>query len=419
MGMTTASTPLGLLKPLCELCGKVAPPHHGDTRRGGFVRVRMPACGSDESLHVWACEACVPSQKGPFPPSLTPQQKRTLDRVRGEQGCVSDREVASSPALVQSLSEGDSIRLGVDELAAWYLLSSVRGVGPKATAAIHAAGLKPAQLIEDPGLYPLKGKRAKDVVAAMRALTEKERASASEFAKSQLQRAQKLGATIISYDDVEYPPLVRDSNNPIPILWARGNKSILRLERTVACVGSRDIRVPYSELQAAFVDVAVQEGFVITSGFAMGADSVSHRRALERGGSTICVMPCGVDLVFPPENRKLWHELMDSGQAVFLSEFALGRRAGSLTLRKRNKLIVAAAQGVLVGQTSKSGGAMNAFRFGLEQKKPVATFEPDGTDATSGNKEIMESTKGTTLALPATPEIEDYRRWLHELSFLT
>ena len=382
------------------------------------MRVRVPASGSAESLQVWACEACVPPQKGLFPPSLTPQQKRTLDKVRSEQGCVADHAVVSTPVLPERLGELESSRLGVDELAAWHLLSSVRGVGPRATAAIHASGLKPAQLIENPDLYPLEGKRAKQVVTAIRALTNKERESAGDFAKNQLQRAKKLGADIISYDDVDYPELVRLSNNPIPILWVFGNKSILRSMRTVACVGSRKIRIPYSELQAAFADVAVQEGFVIASGFAMGADSLGHRRALEGGGSTICVMPCGVDRVFPPENRKLWHRLLESDRAVFLSEFALGRRAESLTLRKRNKLIVAAARGVLVGQTSKSGGAMNAFRFGLEQKKPVATFEPDGTDATSGNKEIIDSTKGNTSSFPTTPEIEDYRQWLHELSSL-
>ena len=383
------------------------------------MHVRLPACGSDESLQVWACEACAPRQKGLVMLSLTPQQQRTLDRVRGEQGCVAEREVASSRPSSQSPSEGESNRLSVEQLAAWHLLSSVRGVGPKAAAAIHAAGLTPAQLLENPDLYPLKGKRSTDVVTGMRALTDSDRASASKFAQSQLQRARELDATIIFYDDVDYPPLVRDSNNPIPILWVRGNKSILRSKKTVACVGSRNIRSPYSELQAAFADVAVEEGFVITSGFAMGADSVGHRRALEGGGVTICVMPCGVDLIFPPENRELWHELMNSDRAVFLSEFALGRRAASLTLRKRNKLIVAAARGVLVGQTSKSGGAMNAFRFGLEQKKPVATFEPDGTDYTSGNKEIKESAKGNTSALPATPVVEDYRRWLRALSFLT
>lgn len=305
--------------------------------------------------------------------------------------------------------------LDLEELAGWLLLSSVRGLGPRAAAAIHAAGIRPIDVIESPDLYPLRGKRAQAVVEALRTLTDAHRESAWRFAAAQVRRAREIDATIISYGDIDYPPLVWDSNNPLPILWARGNTSILQSRKMVACVGSRRISSYYSKLQAAFVDAAVQRGFVITSGFAMGADSVGHRRALERGGTTVCVMPCGVDLVFPPENRTLWKELLESGQAVFVSEFALGRRAEGLTLRKRNKLIVAAARGVLVGQTSKSGGAMNAFRFGLEQKKPVATFEADGTDGTSGNAEIIESEKGATTRLPTPGTMEEYTRWLSEL----
>ena len=57
-------------------------------------------------------------------------------------------------------------------------------------------------------------------------------------------------------------------------------------------------------------------------------------------------MPCGVDLVFPPENRLLWRELLNYENAVFVSEFPLGTKAAALTLRKRNKLIVAFARGV-------------------------------------------------------------------------
>ena len=309
--------------------------------------------------------------------------------------------------------------LSAEELGAWHLLMSVRGLGPRAAAAIHAAGLTSMELTDDPDLYPLRGKRAHAVVEALKTLTDADRESAHVFAKTQIRRAREIDATIISYGDVDYPPLVWDSNNPIPILWARGNASILRSRKMVACVGSRTITPYYSRPQAAFVDIAVQEGFSITSGFAMGADSVGHRRAIKEGGTTVCVMPCGVDLVFPPENRTLWHELMDSGRAVFVSEFSLGRRADSLTLRKRNKLIVAAARGVLVGQTSKSGGAMNAFRFGLEQKKPVATFEADGTYGTSGNDEIMKSVKGHVSALPTSSGLEDYRRWLRGLCSLT
>ena len=57
-----------------------------------------------------------------------------------------------------------------------------------------------------------------------------------------------------------------------------------------------------------------------------------------------------------------------------MSELGFGVRASALTLRKRNKLIVAFARGVLVAQSAKDGGAMNAYRFAVEQKKPVATF---------------------------------------------
>ena len=84
------------------------------------MHVRLPSCGPEESLQVWACEACVPRQKELLLLSLTPQQKRTLDRVRGEQGCVAEREVASSPVSSQAPSESESGRLGVEELAAWH-----------------------------------------------------------------------------------------------------------------------------------------------------------------------------------------------------------------------------------------------------------------------------------------------------------
>jgi predicted Rossmann fold nucleotide-binding protein DprA/Smf involved in DNA uptake len=74
--------------------------------------------------------------------------------------------------------------------------------------------------------------------------------------------------------------------------------------------------------------------------------------------------------------------------AVAVSEFPFGTLASKLTLRKRNKLIVAFARGVLLSQTSSDGGAMNAYRFASEQHKPIATFAGDGTNRTSGNEQI-------------------------------
>ena len=78
-------------------------------------------------------------------------------KVRGEQGPVTDREVAAiSHASSTSPNAGASGGLGIGELAAWHLLDSVKGLGPRAAYAVHTAGLKPDRLLADPGLYPLK-----------------------------------------------------------------------------------------------------------------------------------------------------------------------------------------------------------------------------------------------------------------------
>ena len=414
--MADTATPLGVFAPRCELCGDPAPPRHGDPRRGGFLDVMSEADGTSR---VWACKTCG-RRDGKLPQRrITPTESQILKRVRSEQGTIANREVLDVTGLTPKDTSRDVARLDAKQISDWHLLSSVRGVGPVAAAAVHSAGLTAAEVIEDPRRFPLKGKRAASIVKSIGALTRHEREGSLAFANSQLRQSEDHAVTIIGYEDADYPPLVRDSNNPVPILWARGNLSILRSRRAVACVGSRGIREPYSDLQEAFVETAVQEDFVIVSGFAMGADSIGHRRALQAGGKTICVMPCGADSFFPPENQRLWHQLLDSGQAVFVSEFALGRRAEKLTLRKRNKLIVAASQGVLVGQSSRSGGAMNAFRAGLDQKKPIATFDPDETDETSGNEEIRSAAGRGTSAFPVMPAAQEYRQWLAALSSST
>jgi predicted Rossmann fold nucleotide-binding protein DprA/Smf involved in DNA uptake len=126
-------------------------------------------------------------------------------------------------------------------------------------------------------------------------------------------------------------------------------------------------------------------------------------------------MPGGLDRPFPPENRPLWDELLLYPGAAFVSELGFGVRASALTLRKRNKLIVAFAKGVLVAQSAKDGGAMNAFRFAVEQKKAVATFAADDSGETSGNRAIAAETWTKTFPVDR-PDPEAYAEWLRQLS---
>jgi predicted Rossmann fold nucleotide-binding protein DprA/Smf involved in DNA uptake len=86
-------------------------------------------------------------------------------------------------------------------------------------------------------------------------------------------------------------------------------------------------------------------------------------------------------------------------------------------LRKRNKSIVAFSLGVLVSQTSNTGGAMNAYRFAIEQKKAIATFQDDGTDDTRGNRDIASAEKVKAKVFRfGGGSGEEYVSWLRGLS---
>jgi DNA processing protein len=300
------------------------------------------------------------------------------------------------------------------ELTSVYALESIKGFGPQKFRELRIEGLFPADVLEDPKRLPITGKRGDTFRSEIAQLvTDGSLKSLEQRALRQIERAREESASIALYFNDHYPPILRDSNNPVPVLYIKGDISLLHRPRAVACVGSRDIQDPYASRQSGFASNAAEQDWLIVSGFALGADSVAHRAARTAGGATVCVMPCGLDRPFPPENKELWKEFTRYSGAVMLSEFAFGTQAVSLTLRKRNKTIVGLALGVLIGQSSNKGGAMNAYRFGKEQHKPIATFTPDGREATSGNEEILQS-HGTVF--PADhDDAGEWDRWLRSL----
>ena len=343
-------------------------------------------------------------------------------------------ELARERALITPAAEHE-VGIGRDDLASLLLLESVRGFGPQKFKELHEAGLSASDVLREPGRLPTSGKRGDAFRAEISSLDSDARDLAEARAVRQLVRAHDHKAHIVTLGDPHYPANVYASNNPIPILYVRGDLGLLGATQAVACVGSREIGPPYSDLHREFASHAAKRGFTIVSGFALGADSIGHHAAVDANGATTLVMPCGLDRPFPPENKRFFEELLDYKKAVIASEFPFGTGASALTLRKRNKLIVAFARGVLLSQTSATGGAMNAYRFALEQHKPIATFKGDGTKRTSGNEAIERGEESApkrgaagqqqlehTVAGPATvfpADASDPRpwdKWLQRLS---
>lgn len=303
-----------------------------------------------------------------------------------------------------------------DLLGAIYALESVPGFGPVKFRALHQAAINPQTAVQQPDLLPLTGNRGIQLKAAISKLTPSDLARFEAQAAEQIERTKECGASILTHYESGYPSRVYNSNNPVPALYVQGNSSVWANSAAVAVVGSRKTRDPYAACARMFALAATRLGLTIASGFAKGSDSIGHAAAHESNGRTVCVMPCGVDPLFPPENRDLWNQLLRYPNAAFVNEFRFGLRASALTLRKQNKLIAAFSAGVLVVQSSKTGGAMNAYRFAREQRKAIATFRSDGTDDTTGNAKITSNRSARTQTFDPKSENSQFDSWLRTLS---
>lgn len=325
------------------------------------------------------------------------------------------RSGVDDAAIASARDAAPEVGISVEDLTALYILDSIKGLGPQACKELHASGARASDACNNPDLLPTKGKRGDKLREQLRAAQNRDHRELFERAVRQILAAAKYRAKILSYAHPSYPSNLYQSSYPVPILYVRGSVGVLQEKKTVACVGSRKIRAPYDEWESRFARTACSAEFTIISGFALGADSIAHRTAWQSGGKTICVMPGGLDRPFPPENKELWKSLLEYSGAVMVSELPFGRTASSLTLRKRNKLIVAFSRAVLIAQSSEKGGAMNAYRFALEQRKRVATFTPEAGDDTSGNALVAASQPDAVLMT----EDWTFERWLQKLSSAT
>jgi DNA processing protein len=186
--------------------------------------------------------------------------------------------------------------------------------------------------------------------------------------KKELAMAAKLGVWIINAADKRYPPALKQIYDPPPVLYIKGT-----LERAdslaIAIVGSRRHSTYGAEQASRFAHMLASAGFTIVSGMARGIDTAAHRGALSASGRTIAVQGCGLANVFPPENKKLYGLITDSGACM--SELPLEYEALSENFPPRNRIISGLAMGVIVIEASAKSGALITVKAALEQNREV------------------------------------------------
>jgi DNA processing protein len=189
-----------------------------------------------------------------------------------------------------------------------------------------------------------------------------------EDAAGQHEKMAQAGAVLITFGDPRYPQLLREIFDPPIILFARGRVELLE-SLAVAVVGTRR-PTPYGLAVAERLsgDLA-HAGLTIVSGMARGVDTASHKGALAGGGDTIAVLGCGVDVVYPAENRKLAAELAAKG--LLVSEFPMGATAFPQNFPIRNRIISGISLGVLVVEGAQYSGSAITAKLAMDQGREV------------------------------------------------
>ena len=208
-------------------------------------------------------------------------------------------------------------------------------------------------------------------------------------AVEQQQKLLNTGAELITLNDPRYPQGLREIFDPPMMLFARGRMELLASE-AIAVVGTRR-PTPYGMAVAERLSADLAKaGLTIVSGMARGIDTAAHRAALEESGDTIAVFGCGVDVVYPSENRRLYDQIIDRG--LLLSEFPMGTPAYPQNFPIRNRIVSGISLGVLIVEGAQHSGSAITAKLAMEQGREVFAVPGNITSKMSWGPNLLIKT---------------------------
>jgi DNA processing protein len=212
---------------------------------------------------------------------------------------------------------------------------------------------------------------------------------------AEVKKVQAAGIRVLTWEDPDYPSLLRHIHNPPALLYVLGELKP-EDEWSVAVVGTRRASVYGQEATRRLAGDLAASGITIVSGLARGIDTQAHKAALEAGGRTIAVLGHGLDRVYPAENRKLAQDIIKHGALV--TEYALSVPPEGGNFPARNRIISGLSLGTLVVEAGEGSGALITADFAVEQGREV--FAVPGNifhrGAAGTNRLIQQGAKAVT-----------------------
>src|SRR5437764_7573391 len=255
--------------------------------------------------------------------------------------------------------------LSLDELACWIALNRIPGIGPASFRAlldffhedVEAAWKAERKELAQAGLT----RNTIENVITLRKTSTPQR---------ELEKLEKLRIRVITWQDKNYPSLLREIDDSPPVLYTYG-KLTEADQFDLAVVGTRNSTTYGRQVTERIVTELAKGQVTIVSGLALGIDTIAHTAALDAGGRTIGVLASGLDIIYPPTNRGLARRIVESGQGVLITEYPLGVKPDGGNFPARNRIISGLSLGVLVAEAPAQSGALITAGFALKQGRDV------------------------------------------------
>jgi DNA processing protein len=181
------------------------------------------------------------------------------------------------------------------------------------------------------------------------------------------EKALQMNVAILTCHDPLFPRRLLHIYDCPALLYVKGD--LCDLDVCVAVVGSRKASAYGKYTTERLCRELALSGVAIVSGMARGIDASAHRGALSVKGKTIAVLGSGLDVIYPPENESLYHEISEYGAVV--SEYSFGTRPNAPNFPARNRIISGMSLGVVVVEATEKSGSLITARIALEQGREV------------------------------------------------
>ena len=250
----------------------------------------------------------------------------------------------------------------IDKLP-WLALKGIPGVGPVLFQRLLARFGEPAAVFQArcEDLLAIKGVN-RDLAQDILGFRNWDRVEA------ELANMSAAGVEVLLQTDSRFPARLKQIPYPPPLLFIKGTLSP-QDDLALALVGTRAASYYGLKTCRRLAGALAVRGITVVSGLARGIDTAAHQGALENSGRTLAVLGCGLDVVYPPENQKLYEQIPEQG--ALISEFPLSTPPEAKNFPIRNRIISGLSLGVVVVEAGLKSGTSITVRYALDQGREV------------------------------------------------